>query len=416
MERARAHVLKINVDPAIRQESEGLRNLAAKAFISNVLRSAPSEAAKLEAQQISLTMEQQDGPMRLRRKVRFVQPLSEEEVYKNDRQRHLVLHSVVEVGKGHAALEADAALSELATCEHVCQSGDTTAKLQVAVKSGAEELVRLVEKAHGSLQFYERQVSALKEGVSEWECSVCLERSSDPSKLVILPCSHIFHADCAWQVLQQIPHCPECRCNVKTCEMRSAVMELKPPEQRNGKSSTPKHGSKLCAVIRRLRQICSDPEAKVLVFLQWAMLESKVAAALNEQGMPFLRLPLKGKAGHAGQVFRQFQEGKEARVLILSLDSAAAGSNLTAANHVMFVHPMNAETVEVAKAYERQALGRVRRIGQKKDVHVWRFVTKDTVEEHIWKLHMGWHRGGLNVDHFTAGGKGNIIATMDWRE
>lgn len=380
-------MLKINVDPAILQGSAGLRNLAAKAFISNVLESVPSAAAKSEAQRISLTMEQQDGSLRLRPKVRFAQPLSEEEVYKNDRQRHLVLHSVVGMGNGARALEADTALSELAVCEHTCGSR-SAAKLQVALKNGVEELVRLVEKAHGSLQFYERQVSTLKEGVSEWECSICLERSSDPSKLVVLPCSHIFHADCAWQALQQIPSCPECRCEVKTCEMRSAVMELKPPEQPRPKCSTPKHGSKLYAVVKRLRQICSDREAKALVFVQWAILENKVAEALHEEGMPFLLLPLKGKAGHAGQIFREFQEGK-AEVLILSLESAAAGSNLTAANHVLFVHPMNAETLEVAKAYERQALGRVKRIGQKKDVHLWRFVTKDTVEEHIWKLHMG---------------------------
>ena len=74
-------------------------------------------------------------------------------------------------------------------------------------------------------------------------------------------------------------------------------------------------------------------------------------------------------------------------MLLLSLEHVASGSNLTAANHVIFVHPMNAETMSSAVAYERQALARVRRVGQERgEVHVWRFVTQETVEEHMHQL------------------------------
>lgn len=64
---------------------------------------------------------------------------------------------------------------------------------------------------------------------------------------------------------------------------------------------------------------------------------------------------------------------QESFVLLLSLEHAASGSNLTAAHHVIFVHPMNADTLSSAVAYEQQALARVRRVGQlRKEVHVWR--------------------------------------------
>ena len=80
-------------------------------------------------------------------------------------------------------------------------------------------------------------------------------------------------------------------------------------------------------------------------------------------------------------------DDQEAFVLLLSLEHAASGSNLTAANHVIFVHPMNADTLSSAVAYERQALARVRRVGQERaEVHVWRFVTRETVEEHMHQL------------------------------
>lgn len=143
----------------------------------------------------------------------------------------------------------------------------------------------------------------------------------------------------------------------------------------------------------KLRQ---DPKAKALVFVQWADLEGKMWRALEDHGVPFLCLS--GDAGsrtrlgnNDGAVLRRFQEDDRPDapfVLVLSLQRAAAGANLTSANHVLFVHPMNAESVHVAAAYERQALARVRRIGQtRQEVHVWRFVTKHTVEEHVWKLH-----------------------------
>merc|ERR1711862_786449 len=112
---------------------------------------------------------------------------------------------------------------------------------------------------------------------------------------------------------------------------------------------------------------------------------SKRAAALTSHGLPFVRLH--GKASLGDEV-RQFQGGRGPWVLILSLERAASGLQLTAANHVIFVHPMNASSRSVAMDYEQQAIGRIRRIGQSRSlVHVWRFVTRGTVEEHVCKFH-----------------------------
>ena len=108
--------------------------------------------------------------------------------------------------------------------------------------------------------------------------------------------------------------------------------------------------------------------------------------------------------------------GKESFVLLLSLEHAASGTNLTAANHVIFVHPMNAETLSTAVAYERQALARVRRVGQERDeVHVWRFIAKDTVEEYMHKWlsgRPGKTMGTQNLSCFE--GFIIFIATIFW--
>ena len=82
-------------------------------------------------------------------------------------------------------------------------------------------------------------------------------------------------------------------------------------------------------------------------------------------------------------------------VLLLSLAQSASGANLTAANHVFLVHPMLAGTQEKAVSYEMQAIGRARRWGQLRDtVHLWRFITVETVEEELTKKHQAqlWER------------------------
>jgi SNF2 family DNA or RNA helicase len=155
--------------------------------------------------------------------------------------------------------------------------------------------------------------------------------------------------------------------------------------------------------VERLREIRrEDPEAKALVFVQWSDLEAKVCRALKDHGVPFSALSEQGRRSSSttkrqgqkdGAVLQGFQEqGSDDPdtpfVLVLSLQRAAAGTNLTAASHILFVHPMNAKEMSTAAAYERQALARVQRIGQRrKEVHVWRFVIKQTLEEHISVLH-----------------------------
>jgi len=51
------------------------------------------------------------------------------------------------------------------------------------------------------------------------------------------------------------------------------------------------------------------------------------------------------------------------------------------------MHPMEAATREEAVAFEMQAVGRVRRPGQQRKIHIWRFVTVGTIEQQITEEH-----------------------------
>ena len=61
-----------------------------------------------------------------------------------------------------------------------------------------------------------------------------------------------------------------------------------------------------------------------------------------------------------------------------------AGANLTTANHAIFVHPLHVPSLQKYIACETQAIGRVRRYGQKKKVHLWRYLATDTIDTTIY--------------------------------
>ena len=85
-------------------------------------------------------------------------------------------------------------------------------------------------------------------------------------------------------------------------------------------------------------------------------------------------------------VFQKDEPDKnDPRVLLLKMDDEqSAGLNLTGLNHAVFVHPLLAKCQQEYDAYETQAIGRIRRFGQKKTVHVWRFLAKDTIDTTIF--------------------------------
>ncbi|CAK0821186.1 unnamed protein product [Prorocentrum cordatum] len=66
---------------------------------------------------------------------------------------------------------------------------------------------------------------------------------------------------------------------------------------------------------------------------------------------------------------------------------SASGTNMTHASHVLLVHPMVAGSAEEQRAYEAQAIGRVRRWGQRRRVQVYRFVVQETPSRRTWLRH-----------------------------
>lgn len=79
---------------------------------------------------------------------------------------------------------------------------------------------------------------------------------------------------------------------------------------------------------------------------------------------------------------------------MLSLEKSASGLNLIEANHVVLLDPMDG-TVEEARAFEVQALGRAHRQGQDQKVNLVRLVIKNSKEEELYLRNKSSGRGTL---------------------
>ncbi|THH14984.1 hypothetical protein EW146_g5422 [Bondarzewia mesenterica] len=152
-------------------------------------------------------------------------------------------------------------------------------------------------------------------------------------------------------------------------------------EQRDGKG---KHfGLKLEKIIHLIKKRIQSTE-RMLIFVQFPDLMKKVAEALEANKIQFLEI--KGSASAKSKSLEKFQqEGKERVLLLNVMDESASGANLTCANHAIFLSPLLATSQEIYDACETQAIGRLRRYGQTSLVHIWRFLTTDTIDVEIFE-------------------------------
>lgn len=117
---------------------------------------------------------------------------------------------------------------------------------------------------------------------------------------------------------------------------------------------------------------------KALIFTQFKSMGDKLADLLeNKLGERPMFLHGGCSLRERKNMVDRFQTDPKARFFILSLKAAGTGLNLTAASHVIHYD------LWWNPAVESQATDRAYRIGQKNNVLVHRFITKNTFEEKI---------------------------------
>ena len=129
-------------------------------------------------------------------------------------------------------------------------------------------------------------------------------------------------------------------------------------------------------LVERLPELLAGGH-RVLVFSQFTGYLKSISARLAEEGIDHLYLD--GSTRNRAEVIEAFRAGA-APVFLISLKAGGFGLNLTEADHVFIMDPW------WNPAAEQQAVDRIHRIGQEREVHVYRLVAEGTIEEKVMQL------------------------------
>ena len=117
---------------------------------------------------------------------------------------------------------------------------------------------------------------------------------------------------------------------------------------------------------------------KVLIFSSFVKHLKLLSQKFTEEGWKYAMLT--GQTSNREAEIDKFIQNEDINCFFISLKAGGTGLNLTAADYVFIIDPW------WNPASEMQALSRAHRIGQDKNVMVYRFISSDTVEEKIIHL------------------------------
>ncbi|MGY6523395.1 MAG: SNF2-related protein [Mongoliitalea sp.] len=134
---------------------------------------------------------------------------------------------------------------------------------------------------------------------------------------------------------------------------------------------------KLENIIHMVRETASEGH-KVLIFSQFVRHLAIVREFLDQENIKYAYLD--GMTKDRQVQVRAFQEDDSVKIFLISLKAGGVGLNLTKAEYVFLLDPWWNPAVEA------QAIDRAHRIGQENKVIIYKFITRNTVEEKIMAL------------------------------
>lgn len=164
---------------------------------------------------------------------------------------------------------------------------------------------------------------------------------------------------------------------------------------------------KILALLTRLRQICCHPNLfienyegesgklsqcieivkdaiqsghKILLFSGYTAMFEIIEKELKKENIEYLKLTGQTKVSERMNLVDEFNNNPEKKLFLISLKAGGTGLNLIGADVVIHYDPW------WNLSAENQATDRTYRIGQKRNVQVYKLITKNSIEEKIYDL------------------------------
>lgn len=214
-------------------------------------------------------------------------------------------------------------------------------------------------------------------------CGICMcEVEGD--EVGVTKCGHIFCYSCIKSWVEKKYNCSTCKQRLNIKDVYLVSYEKKQPVKQNEKDLSKQElinnvGTKLANLIEYLK----ENNDHTIIFSQWDDLLKKVGEVLNQYGIK--NVFCKGSVFQRDKAVREFNTDDKIKVIMLSSQSAASGTNLTKAKQIVLLDPVYG-TYEYRRDTENQAIGRSHRLGQKNKLKVVRLIIKDSVEQEIYDM------------------------------
>ncbi|ORX53054.1 hypothetical protein DM01DRAFT_255647 [Hesseltinella vesiculosa] len=244
------------------------------------------------------------------------------------------------------------------------------------------------------------RLKAAKEELASVECPICMDTADKPQ--VIFHCGHILCRECLCSYVNTSTDydnnnktCPQCRGQLDTARiiplqafLKVHLPDLCEPEPEDtdeeilARAQTYLSSTKIDTMLEILEETREETngEDKTIIFSQFTSMLDLIQSGLDSKGIKYGRYDGTMSLQNRNRVIRDFYADADMTVLLVSTKCGSLGLNLTMANRVILMD------IWWNPALENQAIDRVHRIGQTKDVVVHRIFVNNTVEDRILEL------------------------------
>ncbi|ORY18600.1 SNF2 family N-terminal domain-domain-containing protein [Clohesyomyces aquaticus] len=123
-----------------------------------------------------------------------------------------------------------------------------------------------------------------------------------------------------------------------------------------------------------------EPPVKSVIFSYWTSHLDLIQVALDDNSHQYTRLDGRMRRDQRHKALETFANDPSVPIILISMGAGGQGLNLTSANKVYVMEP------QFNPAAEAQAVDRVHRIGQKREVTIMRFIMEKSFEEKMLSL------------------------------
>ena len=196
-------------------------------------------------------------------------------------------------------------------------------------------------------------------------------------------CGHIYCYECIYKCVTHTKKCPMCRISLSSDTIYK--LELNTNNTSILQQIINKYGTKIAHLITFLQDFIENTDERCIIFSQFDRLLCMIGKILSEYSIN--NIFCKGNVMQKNNSIDNFKFDDNYRVFMLSISNTASGLNLSCASTVIFLEPIYGSNEYIVNT-EKQAISRIYRIGQQKDINVIHFIIKNTIEDEVYDDYM----------------------------